>query len=73
MVRGLLGEHSPDVLRDTIVFMCALYFAPLHRGTELRSLEPQQINLKTDSNGEKYLLYQGMGQKIIQEGLMLED
>ena len=66
--KGLLGEHSPDVLRDTIVFMCGLYFA-LRGGAELRSLKRKQICLKTGSTGGNYLLYEEMGSKNNPGGL----
>ena len=63
--KGLLGEHSPDVLQDTIIFMCGLYFA-LCGGAELQLLK---IFLKTGSTGENYLLYKEMGSKNNPGGL----
>ena len=35
--KGLLGDDSLDTLRNTMVWMCGLYFA-LRGGKELRSL-----------------------------------
>ena len=56
--KGLLGEHSPDTLRDTIVFMCGTYFA-LRGGSELRSLRTQQITINKSTSGESYLIVPG--------------
>ena len=41
---GLLGDTSPDILRDTIIYMCGLCFA-LRGGGELRGLKVQQITI----------------------------
>ena len=60
--KGLLGSHSPDTLRDTIIFMCGLYFS-LRGGSELRNLKPQHITVNTSSSGETYLLYRETGSK----------
>ena len=42
-----------DTLRDTIVFMCGMYFA-LHGGSELKALKPQQISQKYPSQDRWY-------------------
>ena len=60
--KGLLGDMTPDVLRDTIVYMCGLYFA-LHGGTELRGLKVQQITVHKLPNGDEYLKYHEIGSK----------
>ena len=41
---GLLGADSPQILLDTMVFMCGLYFA-LRSGQEHRDLQYSQIRL----------------------------
>ena len=60
--KGLLGDTSCDVLRDTIVHMCGLYFA-LRGGTELRGLKVQQITVHKLLNGDEYLKYHETGSK----------
>ena len=54
--KGLLGDHNPQVLLDTMVFYCGLYFA-LRSGTEHRSLQFQQIELVEPKDGKAYLKY----------------
>ena len=47
----LLGDHSPQVLLDTLVYLCGLCFAP-RSGQEHRNLQFTQFKLvePTDSN-----------------------
>ena len=54
--QGLLGDSSPGVLLDSMIWMCGLFFA-LRGGTELRDLKRQQIKLVESSDGS-YLEYQ---------------
>ena len=53
---GLLGDSTPQVLLDTLIWMCGLYFA-LRGGVELRELKHQQIELHEVSDGPSYLQY----------------
>ena len=66
--KGLLGDTSPDVLRDTIVYMCGLYFA-LRGGTELCGLKVQQITVHKLPNSDEYLKYHETGSKNNPGGL----
>ena len=55
---GQLGDHSPQALVDTMLFMHGIYFA-LRSGQEHRNLhfEPAQVEL-VDNPGERaYLRY----------------
>ena len=54
--KGLLGEHSPVVLRDTMVWFCGMFFA-LRGGKELRELKVSQITIHETTDGRKYLEY----------------
>ena len=65
--KGILGSHSPDILRDTMVYMCGLF--ALCGGSELRSLQRQQITIEKLSSGERYLLYKKRAQIITLEEL----
>ena len=66
--KGILGDDRPDVLRDTMVWMCGMFFA-LRGGGELRQLKMQQLSIKLLSNGDKYLQYCEMGSKNNPGGL----
>ena len=53
----LLGEHSPLVLLDTMIFLCGMYFA-LHSGQEHRNLVMSQIKIVEPTNGSpSYIAY----------------
>ena len=54
--KGLLGDHNLQVLLDTMVFYCGLYFA-LRSGSEHRSLQFKQIELVQPKDGKAYLKY----------------
>ena len=54
---GLLGSCSPQVLLDTMVFLCGMYFA-LRSGQEHRDLQFSQIELiEPSGNSPPYLVY----------------
>ena len=54
--KGLLGEHSPQVLLDTLVYLCGLYFA-LRSGQEHRSLQFTQFKLVEQTDSPSYIIY----------------
>ena len=56
--KGLLGDHTPQALLDTMVFMNGLYFA-LRSGNEHRNLRfsPCQIEVHDNEGERPYLLY----------------
>jgi len=56
--RELLGDHSPQVLLDTMVYIVGRHFA-LRGRDELRRLRfnPPQITVHTSSDGRRYLEY----------------
>ena len=55
--KGLLGNHSPQVLLDTMLFLCGIHFA-LRSGQEHQTLKITQFDIvnPTDS-GAPYLIY----------------
>ena len=53
----LLGEHSPQALLDTMLFLCGMYFA-LRSGQEHRNLVMSQIKIVEPTNGlASYIAY----------------
>ena len=66
---GLLGDHSPNALLNTIFYMCGLFFA-LRSGAEHRCLRlnPPQITVHQSKEGT-YLLYVEDASKNHQGGL----
>ena len=55
-IDGSLGSTSPQTLLDTIIFMCGMYFA-LRSGQEHRTLQHDQIELKSSEDGKLCLVY----------------
>lgn len=55
---SLVGEHSPQILLDTIVYMVGLYFA-LQSGNEHRKLRhnPSQLQVVEPPDGHVYIIY----------------
>ena len=54
--KGLLGDHSPQVLLDTLVYFCGLYFA-LRSGQEHRNLQFTQFKLVEQTDSPSCLVY----------------
>ena len=52
-VQGLLGDHSPQALLDTMIFLCGMSFA-LRSGQEHRSLQLSQFE---PNDNTPYLVY----------------
>ena len=66
--RGFLGDSSPQVLLDTMLFLCGVHFA-LRSGEEHRSLQLSQFELVSPSNADAYLVYTENYSKNNQGGL----
>ena len=71
--RGILGDHSPEVLLHTVFFMLGLHCA-LRAGKEHRILHripfESQFQFKTDCKGETYIHYkEDLGLKTNKGGL----
>ena len=67
---GLLGDHNPQVLLDTLVYYIGLYFAI--RGGEHRKLRfrPSQLELVEHSDGNSCLIFTEFVSKTNQGGLL---
>ena len=68
--KGLLGDHTPQALLNTMVFMNGLYFA-LHSGREHRELrfDSSQISLVERDGQRPYLEYTEDDSKNLPAGL----
>ena len=68
--KGLLGDHNPKVLLDTMVYYIGLYFAI--RGGEHRKLRhyPSQLRLIKPERGSPYLVFTEDVSKSNQGGLL---
>jgi hypothetical protein len=55
--KGLLGSGSPQLLLNTMVYLLGLHFAALRGRDKHRRLRPNQLSVKTTSNGRRYLEY----------------
>ncbi len=53
--KGILDKSSPQVLLDTMVYMCGVFFA-LRSGQEHRDLQFGQFKL-TQKEGHKFIVY----------------
>ena len=64
--KGLLDDHTPQVLLDTIICMNGLNFA-LHSGKERHQLRfsPPQIELVEKQGEQAYLVYREDISKIV--------
>ena len=54
--KGLLGEDSPKVLLDTMIYLCGVHFA-LRSGQEHRSLQRNHIELMKPETDLPYIIY----------------
>ena len=53
---GLLGDGSSQILMDTMVFLCGIYFA-LRSGKEHRSLTIEQLEIVEETGRCAYVVY----------------
>ena len=66
--KGFLGDSSPQVLLDTMLFLYGVHFA-LHSGEEHWSLQLSQFELISPANDDAYLVYTENYSKNNQYGL----
>ena len=66
--KGVLGEHDPQTLLDTMLFLCGIHFA-LRSGQEHRDLRLSQVELQTSEDGSPCLVYSENTSKNNQGGL----
>ena len=67
--KGLLGNHSPQVLLDTMLFPCGIHFA-LRSGQEHRTLKITQFDIVNPTDGgAPYLIYTEITSKNNSGGL----
>ena len=45
--KGILGEHDPQTLLDTLLFLCGIHFT-LRSGQEHRNLQLSQFEIRSD-------------------------
>ena len=67
--KGILGCSTPQVLLDTMLFLCGLHFA-LRSGEEHRGLLLSQFELKCPPDGNDHLIYTENTSKNNQGGLL---
>ena len=67
--KGLLGDTTPQVLLDTILFLCGIHYA-LRSGDEHRSLQISQLELISPSEGPARLVYTENSSKNNPGGLL---
>ena len=67
--KGLLGDSTPQVLLDTMLYLCGIHFA-LRSGEEHRSLQLSQFQLLSSPDGLAQLTYTENYSKNNQGGLL---
>ena len=66
--RGALGEHDPQTLLDTMLFLCGIHFA-LRSGQEHCNLRLSQFEVQNSEEGSDCLIYTENTSKNNQGGL----
>ena len=66
--KGALGDSTPQVLLDTMLYLCGIHFA-LRSGEEHRSLQLSQFQLVCPTDGSPHLIYTENYSKNNQGGL----